>query len=259
MKRFLLATAALVALVSVDVTAANAQNTAALYQFGYGNSGSFNQHGHRNRGTLRMNGDYNYTRAVQQGDWNYLYHQQLGNRNRAMTDQFGDKNYAVTGQQGANNAAAFLAEISVAQLLKSSDHFYFFLDTEPRPGPALTIQYYSGWSQALIAKGLELSNGKITFKPGVYLNHGDDETCRNLTSAIQSSHAECAGLVVARYLKQSTLKAPEWKDATVNPNIQVPRPSLMWQYVGDLGPSQVFDGLEMNPNFNDVFSHLAIP
>ena len=53
MKRFLLATAALVALVSIDVTAASAQNSAAMYQYGYGNSGSFTQRGLSNRGTVR--------------------------------------------------------------------------------------------------------------------------------------------------------------------------------------------------------------
>lgn len=56
MKRILMATGALAALVALNLGEANAANSASIYQYGWHNGATYTQRGWFNRGTLRTNG-----------------------------------------------------------------------------------------------------------------------------------------------------------------------------------------------------------
>src|SRR5690606_36469038 len=86
MKKFILTTSAIAALLAAGITGANAGNSASVYQSGKYNTGVYTQNGYYNKGAIHTDGRSNHSTAVQHGEWNYLYQQQLGNRNTALTD-----------------------------------------------------------------------------------------------------------------------------------------------------------------------------
>ena len=154
------------------------------------------------------------------------------------------------GQQAArNNVEALFAAFSVHELASQGGSFYMFLDTEPRPRPALSINYYTGWAKTVVSYSRENSAGRVTILPGVYLNHNNIATCNAITAAVQNNGAECHGVYVARYLRDK-LPCPQpvdWNESHIHPEVPLPCKVLIWQYAGDCFDAGLLDGNQVNP------------
>jgi hypothetical protein len=100
---------------------------------------------------------------------------------------------------------------------------FVFLDVEGPPRQSLNAEYYRGWSDALIAGGKSdmvfRDNGDgdpITFWPGVYGTHGDDETWKALVIATADG-AVCRGTWIARLLRTGCHPLGPWNEQFIRP------------------------------------------
>ena len=114
-----------------------------------------------------------------------------------------DGDGSLGSQDGLRNAAAIIASFG-RTYLSAMPGIFVFLDVEGPPRQSLNAEYYRGWSDALIAGGkgdmVFRDNGDgdpITFWPGVYGTHGDDETWNSLLATIADG-AVCRGTWIAR-------------------------------------------------------------
>lgn len=166
-------------------------------------------------------------------------------------------------QDGARNVDAYLASLGVDYVKSQGSAFVMFLDTEPRPGPAMSVNYYVGWAGAVIERSRELTAGAVTVLPCVYLNHNDEQTCNALTSAVEDHGAECHGVWVARYPTpdaNNCLAARDWSSTFVRPEARLPCDILLWQYFGDC--HEWLDGNQTNPAIDlqdSLLSKLILP
>jgi hypothetical protein len=109
-----------------------------------------------------------------------------------------------------------------------------FLDTEPET--TLSSDYYLGWAGALRNQGEYVPEPQpaftVRFTPAIYINQGDDDAWKALTTAMGQG-ASCYGAWVAHYIENSA--PPPWDPQMVQPNppLQAPCPIIAWQYIGD--------------------------
>jgi hypothetical protein len=156
---------------------------------------------------------------------------------------------------GSKVAADVLETFGEDYLVSQGGTFYIFLDTEPAPQPALSTEYYLGWSKAVVT-----SSSKVRFLPAVYINHGDDRVAQALKTAMQKG-AECYGLWVANYGRNTTLVSP-WQKNQATAALDLNCPVLIHQYIGDV-KNGIYDFNEINPYLDIpnslVLSRLILP
>ncbi len=164
-------------------------------------------------------------------------------------------NYAKGQEIGGIHAGDVLATFGEDYLVSQGGAFYIFLDTEPAPQPALSTEYYLGWSKAIVQ-----ASSKVRFLPAVYINHGDNRTAQALKTAMAQG-AECNGLWVANYARNTT-SVSLWKDVQAQPAIDIGCPVLIHQYIGDVQDG-IYDFNEINPYLDVpqslVLSRLVLP
>jgi hypothetical protein len=159
---------------------------------------------------------------------------------------------------GIRNAEAFVDALTVPLLRAQGGKFCIFLDVE-REVP-LSKDYYTGWSEALTARGAELSDNTLELLPCVYLNLSDANTGNTLNAAIVSG-AKCEGLSVARYYSATAHNYPgpfPWDPNFLKPAVPLIPPIVIWQYLGDY---RGVDAAQINPALNEklVLEKLAQP
>ncbi|MEH1771276.1 MAG: peptidoglycan-binding domain-containing protein [Nostoc sp.] len=164
-------------------------------------------------------------------------------------------NYQKGQEIGKIHASDVLATFGEDYLVTQGGVFYIFLDTEPAPQPALSTEYYLGWSKAIIE-----ASSQVRFLPTVYINHGDNRTAQALKTAMTQG-AECYGLWVANYARNTT-SVSLWKDIQAQPAIDIDCPVLIHQYIGDVKDG-IYDFNEINPYLDVpeslVLSRLILP
>jgi len=155
---------------------------------------------------------------------------------------------------GAKVASDVLATFGEDYLTSQGGYFYIFLDTEPDPQPALSTDYYLGWSKAVTE-----ASKKVRFLPALYINHGDDRTASALKVAMEKG-AECHGLWVANYGRNSLISP--WRKNQATAAIPLDIPVLIHQYIGDV-KSGIYDFNEINPYLDApnslVLNRLILP
>ena len=157
-----------------------------------------------------------------------------------------DESHAQGGQDAEANAEDVIKTFGADYLKILGGEILLFLDVEG--SPSLSTDYYSGWSQTLIAHSRAFSNGAVTLRPCVYATQADDPTWRALAAAIANG-AACDGLWVARWLRDppACLPPPDWSDAKVTPGIHLPCKVLLWQYAPECHGAGGFDCNIINP------------
>ncbi|MGY4512104.1 hypothetical protein [Bradyrhizobium sp. USDA 3650] len=125
---------------------------------------------------------------------------------------------------GARNAAAIVEAFGLQYLTHRGSKTLIFLDVEPEH--PLSADYYFGWSEAV--RGY--ASPEI-FAPAVYGNKSSAATWKGLSHAVTRG-AECAGLWVAHYLKNTGCVAtPQWSDRDAVPaGIPTGCEVLAWQF-----------------------------
>jgi hypothetical protein len=163
-----------------------------------------------------------------------------------------------------------IAAFGIQYLANMGADYFFFLDTEP--GTPLSAEYYAGWSETVVNRSSNRSGGGFTIHPCIYLNHGDDPTCRALNQAVNNDGAPCSGAWVAHYVRHpamSCVAMPDWDDAFATPLTSITVPILLLQFTGDCygtDPNNPDDGPldcnQVNPNIDlkaDLLDHLILP
>ena len=166
-------------------------------------------------------------------------------------------------QDGLRNAAAIIASFG-RTYLSAMPGIFVFLDVEGPPRQSLNAEYYRGWSDALITGGKSdmvfRDNGDgdpITFWPGVYGTHGDDETWTSLVATIADG-AVCRGTWIARPGKIGCHPLGPWNEQFIRPtSLPASVPVLVWQGVQEC---QNIDYNRANPDTSTVLmSGLVLP
>jgi len=127
-------------------------------------------------------------------------------------------------QDGTDQVEDLLSSFDTVKLAQQGE-ILVFLDVEPRP--ALSAEYYLGWSEALTA---ERGNG-IKFLPCLYSNWASNSTWSALVSATKSG-ASCHGVwVAAWYGSGACPQRKDFDEAFLTPEVgDFNYPVLLWQY-----------------------------
>ena len=174
-----------------------------------------------------------------------------------------DGDGSLGSQDGLRNAAAIIASFG-RTYLSAMPGIFVFLDVEGPPRQSLNAEYYRGWSDALIAGGkgdmVFRDNGDgdpITFWPGVYGTHGDDETWTSLRATIADG-AVCHGTWIARPGKIGCHPLGPWNEQFIRPtSLPASVPVLVWQGVQEC---KSIDYNRANPDTStNLMSGLVLP
>ncbi len=156
------------------------------------------------------------------------------------------------------NAADVIQTFGANYLKSAGGGFLMFLDVEGTP--SLSMSYYQGWAQTLNSYSQSYSNGAVTLLPCVYGTQSDDATWQAIATAA-SQGVPCNGVWIARWKWQGCQAVPDWSDADVAPDINLPCPVLLWQYSDDCQGSDGYDCNTTNPSidFNAFINRLILP
>jgi hypothetical protein len=169
-----------------------------------------------------------------------------------------------TAADGASDAEANAEDVITTfgseYLASQGGQFCVFLDVEG--APSLSLSYYRGWAQTLMAHSRDITLDKVTLLPCVYGTRFDIATWNNVAAAAQQN-VPCFGAWVARYFFGMGCKPlPEWMPAVITPIDNMPCTILIWQYAGDCHGNGGYDCNVTNPNIDldeDLLSHLILP
>ena len=133
------------------------------------------------------------------------------------------------------NADAFTKSLGVEYLASIGGELLMFLDVEgtSATNPNLSVDYWMGWSTALVERSRRIGNGRFLIVPGVYCRQNQNATW----DAIARSHDlgfPCAGAWVFRSRKDACKKPiPEWDAPFNTPAVELPCPIMIWQFAID--------------------------
>lgn len=133
------------------------------------------------------------------------------------------------------NADAFTKALGVEYLARIGGEMLMFLDVEgtSATNPNLSVEYWIGWSAALVERSRRISSGRFLIIPGVYCRQNQNATW----DAISRAHDlgfPCAGAWVFRSRKDACTKPiPEWDAPFNTPAVALPCPIMIWQFAID--------------------------
>jgi hypothetical protein len=157
------------------------------------------------------------------------------------------------------NAEDVITTFGSDYLSSIGGQLYMFLDVEG--APSLSQAYYTGWAQRLAAHGRDFSNDKVTLLPCVYATRSDDTSWRAVAAAAATG-VPCGGAWIARWRKHGCAAIPDWDDAIVTPDVDLPCKVLIWQYADDCHGGGGFDCDQTNPAVDlnkDLLDRLILP
>ena len=171
-------------------------------------------------------------------------------------------------QEGGIDAIACVEDILVAfgvdYLASQGGEFLVFLDVEGDPAsgsPSLSISYYKGWANTLIANSRSRTMNRVTLLPCVYARQGDNTTWNALVQASRTG-VYCYGAWVARYHSIDCIETmPDWETGFLTPAVSLPCHILLWQYSENCLQNQI-DCNQTNPNIDlegALLSKLILP
>jgi hypothetical protein len=151
---------------------------------------------------------------------------------------------AGTASDGANDAQlnvdAFTTSLTVDYLGKIGGEMILFLDVEgtSAKNPNLSLDYWIGWSSALVLHSRRVSGGRFTIVPAIYCRQNQNPTWQTIAAA-NTLGFPCAGAWVFRARNGACTKAiPEWDAPFNTPAVPLPCPVMIWQFAIDC----IFDG-----------------
>jgi hypothetical protein len=154
-----------------------------------------------------------------------------------------DKAIGIVDAQG--NVEDLLSSFGKDYLATLGREFLLFLDVEPTH--PLSVEYYQGWSQAVLDHSSSLSDGRYVVRPALYLNRNDNPTWNSVIKACKQG-SECNGFWVANYgSRPGCSSLVDWKKSDVQPDRVLPCDVLIWQYAEECSGGNGFDCNETNP------------
>lgn len=146
---------------------------------------------------------------------------------------------AGAASDGANDAAlnvdAFTKALGVDYLSRIGGELLMFLDVEgtSAQNPNLSLDYWIGWSTALVAHSHEASGGRFSVVPGIYCRQNQAPTWTAVADAARLGY-RCAGAWVFRMRTDACNKPiPNWDAPFNTPAVALPCPVMIWQFAID--------------------------
>jgi hypothetical protein len=151
---------------------------------------------------------------------------------------------------GQQNAKDLIDTFGVDYLAVAANEINMFLDVEG--APSLSVSYYLGWAQTILAYSQQYSGNRITIFPCVYATQADLATWTAVIKGVAMG-CKCNGAWIARW-RASGCGAPlPWDDAIVKPGVDIPCTVVFWQYSNDCHGPSGFDCNRINPSIKDDF------
>jgi hypothetical protein len=158
---------------------------------------------------------------------------------------------AVDGAEDAMlNLTAFTKSLGVEHLATIGGEMLMFLDVEgtSAKNPNLSVDYWIGWSAALVAQSQRIGAGRFTIVPGVYCRQNQSATW----DAIARAHDlgfPCTGAWVFRMHNNAcTNPIPSWEPAFNTPAVALPCPVMLWQFAIECVTADGVDFNMLNPD-----------
>jgi hypothetical protein len=160
------------------------------------------------------------------------------------------------------NVADVLASFPQQALVAQGGQFLMFLDVEgvSPQAPSLSVAYYTGWAQTLIAFSRSQTNNAVALLPCVYARQLDNVTWNALVTA-NANGVHCNGAWVARYPHDGACVARDYDAQFAIPHVHLPCDVLVWQYDENC-VGGALDLNQSNPNINgaaELMSKLILP
>ena len=138
------------------------------------------------------------------------------------------------------NVDAFVKSLTVEHLAAAGGELLMFLDVEGTSDkqPNLSVDYWIGWSGALVSHSRRVGDGSFVILPGVYCRQNQNPTWDAIARASQLGFP-CLGAWVFRMRKDACTKPiPGWDAPFLTPSATLPCPIMIWQFAIDC----LFDG-----------------
>jgi hypothetical protein len=138
-------------------------------------------------------------------------------------------------QDAALNADAFVKALGIDHLNAIGGEMLMFLDVEgtSSTNPNLSLDYWIGWSTALVARSESASGGRFRLVPGVYCRQNQAPTWTAIADAARLGF-RCAGAWVFRMRTGACDKPiPDWDAPFNTPSVPLPCPLMIWQFAID--------------------------
>ena len=146
---------------------------------------------------------------------------------------------AGTASDGATDALlnvdAFTTSLGMDYLAGIGGEMLMFLDVEGTSdqNPNLSVDYWIGWSGALVAHSQRVSGGRFAIIPAVYCRQNQNPTWNAIVTAGQLGFP-CAGAWVFRMRTGAcTRPVPTWDAPFNTPAVPLPCPIMAWQFAID--------------------------
>jgi hypothetical protein len=156
------------------------------------------------------------------------------------------------------NSEDLIDTFGADHLAGAGGNVFMFLDVEG--SPSLSVAYYLGWAQTIVAHSREYSGGKVSILPCVYATQGDAATWKAVADAVALG-CTCGGAWVARWKIRGCGEPIPWNDATVRLTVKIPCDVVLWQYADECHGGSGFDCNRINPNIdrNGFLSKCVLP
>jgi hypothetical protein len=175
---------------------------------------------------------------------------------------------AGTASDGATDAIlnvdAFVKSLEMENLAAIGGEFLMFLDVEGTSdrNPNLSIDYWIGWSAALVAHSRRVSDRRFTIVPGIYCRQNQNVTWDAIVRG-DALGFPCTGAWVFRSRTSACTKPiPSWDAPFNTPAVRLPCPIMIWQFAIDcLFEGGVdFDMVNPDPSIESaLMNRLIIP
>jgi len=133
------------------------------------------------------------------------------------------------------NVDAFVKSLGADYLAGIGGEMLMFLDVEgtSAQNPNLSLDYWIGWSTALVAHSSAVSGGRFTVVPGVYCRQNQSTTWTAIADAARFGY-RCEGAWVFRmHTGACTKPIPDWEPSFNTPAVALPCPLMIWQFAID--------------------------
>lgn len=147
---------------------------------------------------------------------------------------------AGTATEGAEdairNVEAFATSLTLEHLGKVGGELLMFLDVEGTSAkhPNLSLDYWIGWSSALVAYSRRVSGGDFVIIPAVYCRQNQNPTWEVIARGAEIGFP-CAGAWVFR-MRSGACDKPvptSWDEPFNTPAVTLPCPVMLWQFAID--------------------------
>jgi hypothetical protein len=142
------------------------------------------------------------------------------------------------------NAEDIIDTFGASYLAQNGGQFFMFLDVEG--SPSLSVPYYLGWAQTLVAHSNAYSGNAVTILPCVYAPQGNSPTWQAVSNAAAQG-CNCYGAWVARWRIRGCGAPIPWDQQLVTPAVQIPCDVVLWQYADECQGGGGFDSNQISP------------